>query len=71
MEIEDYNIMTVERIFFDQPIKGELKSYDKIRNITMDQGDDYTTGCFYRLSLFQKILQVSCNRFKQTTKTRF
>ena len=25
---------------------------------------------FARLSLFQKILQVSCNRFKQTAKTR-
>ena len=70
VEIEDYNIMTVERIFFDQPIKRELKTYDKIRNITTDQGDGYTAGCFYRLSLFQKILQVSCNRFKQTTKTR-
>ena len=25
---------------------------------------------FIRLSLFQKILQINCNRFKQTTKTR-
>ena len=70
VEIEDYNITTVERIFFDKPIKRELKTYDKIRNTTTDQGDDYTAGCFYRLSLFQKILQVSCNRFKQTAKTR-
>ena len=30
---------------FDQPIKNDIKIYDYIREITPDQGHDYTTGC--------------------------
>ena len=28
-EIKDYNVMTVGKIFFDQPVKKDLKAYDK------------------------------------------
>ena len=31
--------------FFDQPINGNLKTYDNIRKVATGQGDDYTTGC--------------------------
>ena len=31
--------------FFDQPIKNNKITYDNIRKIATDQGDDYTTGC--------------------------
>ena len=31
--------------FFDQPIKDNEVTYEDIRKITTDQGDDYTTGC--------------------------
>ena len=31
--------------FFDQPINSMAKTYEYIRNITIGQGDDYTTGC--------------------------
>ena len=71
VEMENYNVIRDERILFDQPIKNDLKTYDKVRKIATDQVYDYATGCFYGLSLFQKILSVSWNRFKQTTKTRW
>ena len=31
--------------FFDQPIKNNKVTYDNIRKIATDQGDDNTTGC--------------------------
>ena len=31
--------------FFDQPIKNDLGTYNNIKKIATDQGDDYTTGC--------------------------
>ena len=33
------------QIFFDQPVKINLRTYDNIRKIAIGQGDDYTTGC--------------------------
>ena len=42
---KNYNAMIDGRYFFDQPIKSDLKSHDKIRKIVTSQGDDYTTGC--------------------------
>ena len=32
--------MINERNFFDRPIKSDLKTYDKIRKVATDQGDD-------------------------------
>ena len=33
------------RNFFDDSIKNDLKTYDKIRKIEKGQDDDYKTGC--------------------------
>ena len=44
----------MEKTFFDQPIKNYIKAYDNMQKITTGQEDDYTTGCFARLQLFQK-----------------
>ena len=33
------------RKFFDQPINSMNKTYENIRKIATDKGDDYTTGC--------------------------
>ena len=44
VEIKDYIMINGEK-FFDQPIKNNKVTYDNIRKITTDQGDDYTTGC--------------------------
>ena len=30
--------------FFNQPINNMIKTYENIKNITIGQGDDYTTG---------------------------
>ena len=43
--------MIYVRIFSDQPIKNDLKTYDNIRKIATGQGDDYT-WMFTRVSLF-------------------
>ena len=46
------------RNFFDQPIKSDLKSYDKIRKIATGQGDDYTTGCLLDYPYFKKYYKL-------------
>ena len=45
VEIKDYNIMINGENFFDQPIKNNKVTYDKIRKIAAGQGYYYTTGC--------------------------
>ena len=37
--------MTDRQSFFDQPVKNDLRTYDNIKKIASDYGDDYTTGC--------------------------
>ena len=44
-KVEDCNVMIDGKNVFDQPIKNDIKIYDYIREITPDQGHDYTTGC--------------------------
>ena len=43
-EIKDYNVKIDGKNFFDQPVKSDIRTYDNIRKITTDQGDDCTTG---------------------------
>ena len=43
-KVEYYNVMTDEKVFFDQPINNDIKTYEKIQKITAAQRDDYTTG---------------------------
>ena len=45
VEIKDYNVMIDGQIFFDKPVKNNLRTYDNIRKIVTGQGDDYTTSC--------------------------
>ena len=42
------------KIFFDQPIITELKTYQNIRRIATSQEDDYTTGCLLDYSYFKE-----------------
>ena len=37
---------------FDQPIKNNKVTYENIRNISIGQGHDYTTGCLLDYSYF-------------------
>ena len=58
------------RNFFDEPRKRDLKRYNNFRKIVTGKGCDYITECLLDYPYFKKILQINCNRFKQTTKTR-
>ena len=44
VEIKDYNVMIDGKNFFDQPINSNLKTFENIRKVATDHGDDYTTG---------------------------
>ena len=45
MEIKYYNAMIDGRHFFDQTVKGNLRTYDSIRKTATGQGDNYTIEC--------------------------
>ena len=42
------------RNFFQQPIRNNLKTFENIRKIAIDQGDDYATGCLPDYPYFEK-----------------
>ena len=54
LKIENYNIEIDGRNFCDQLINDMLKQYDKIRNISTGQGDDYTTDFLLDFAYFEK-----------------
>ena len=41
IEMKDYNVVIDGKIFFDQPVRNDLTTYENIREIATD---DYTTG---------------------------
>ena len=45
VNINNYNVLTDGRNFYDQPINDTIKQNDEIGKIAIGQGDDYTTGC--------------------------
>ena len=51
-KIENYNIEIDGRIFYDQSINDSIKQYDKVREISTGQVDDYTTGSLLEFCLF-------------------
>ena len=40
--------------FLDQPVKNNLRTYDKIRKIATGQRDDYTTSSLLHYNYFDK-----------------
>ena len=42
------------RNVFDQPINSMNKTYENIRKIATDKGDDYTTGCLLDYAYFKE-----------------
>ena len=54
VNIENYNIETDGRNFYDQPINDSIKQYDEVRKISTVQGGDYTTGCLLDFAYFEK-----------------
>ena len=53
VEIKD-NVKMYGKNFFDQPINDSIKTYENIRKIDIDKGDDYTTGCLLDYPYFNK-----------------
>ena len=53
VNITNYNVLTDERNFYDQPINDIIKQYDKIRIIATGQGDDYIRGCLLDYQYFK------------------
>ena len=52
VEMKDYQL--VDKMFFDQPVKNDLRTYDNVRKVTIGHGDDYTTGCLIDYSYFKE-----------------
>ena len=42
------------KIFFDQPVNSDLKTYENIGKVATGKGDDYTTGCLLDYSYFKE-----------------
>ena len=53
VELKDYNVMINGEKFFDQPVKDNKVTYEKIRKIATGQEDEYTTGCLLDYSYFK------------------
>ena len=53
VKINDFNVLTDGKSFFDLPVKNEEEAYEK--TIDMSNNNDYTTG----FCLFQKKLQIN------------
>ena len=51
-------LWSMENNFFDQLIKSYIKTYENIRKITTDQGDDYTTGCLLDYNYFKNYYKM-------------
>ena len=58
VEMKDYNIMVDSKNFFYEIINNNFKTYENIRKIATDQGDDYTTGCLLCYSYFQDYYKI-------------
>ena len=42
----------MEKNFFDQPVKSDVRTYDDIRKISTGQGEDCTIGCLLDYKYF-------------------
>ena len=64
VEIKDYNVMIDGKNVFDQPINNIIKTYENIRNITIGQENDYTTGCLLDHTYFKiyKIIAIDLSK---------
>ena len=58
VKLKDYNIIINGENVFDQPIKNNKVTYENIRKIATDQGDDYTTGCLLDYLYFKDSYKV-------------
>ena len=43
--IKNYNVIINGKNFYNKPIDSDIKQYEDIRKLTIEKGDDFTTGC--------------------------
>ena len=48
----------MEKTFFDQPVKCDVRTHNNIRKIATGQGDDYTTGCLLDYNCFNNYYKI-------------
>ena len=66
VEIKNYNVIIDGQNFFDQPVKNDMRTYDKLWIIATGQGDDYTKGCLLEYHYFKKHYKmIAINLSKQ------
>ena len=58
VDITNYNVLFDDRHFYDQPINDQIKTYDEIRKIATEKGDDDTTGCLLDYQYFKDHCQL-------------
>ena len=54
VKIENYNIETDGRNFYDQPINDSIRQYGEIRKTSTGHCDDCTTGCLLDFAYLKK-----------------
>ena len=62
------NVVIDGRNFYDQSISSDTRQYDELRKITLEKGDDYTTGCLLDYAYFKenyKIIAVDLSKEKE------
>ena len=52
-DINNCNVLTDGKNFYDQPVNDMIKQYEEVRKLSTRQGDDYTTGCFLDYAYFK------------------
>ena len=65
VEIKDYNVMIDGKSLFDQPVKNNKETYENIRKIATEQGNDYTTGClldYIHFKNYYKMIAVDLSK---------
>ena len=48
----------MEKHFFNQPVKSNLRTYDNIKKIVTGQGDDNTIGCLLDYNYFNNYYKM-------------
>ena len=67
VEIKDHNVM-IDQIFFDQPVKNDLRIYDNVLKITIVRGDNYITTWLLDYPYFKensKLIETDLSKHKK------
>ena len=63
--MRDFNVLTDNEPFLDQPIKNKQESYEKL--IEMSRNNDYAIGnlinCFYHQKCYRLIRFIKANKY--------